>query len=253
MPPDNDNPLPRLLDLRLRVRDCEEVEGRKDLRVDLRIHRAEIDASEGTVISVELRKVTLGLGLDGFETLPTSHLGEPVKELEIVGKQVATVKTNIEGKATARAGLDLTQMNPVNLKLTAEAVIGAKATTTYTTKEDITAHLVKARGGDTWEVSEPRKQPGSAPPPLDGSYLVDRVLCKVTPQRGANMKRVVLEAYAKQRDMKLQIESGPLLQTFITVGQEKLFKILVARSLGLVGNKYAGVVKLSRSELEVED
>jgi hypothetical protein len=67
------------------------------------------------------------------------------------------------------------------------------------------------------------------------------------------MMSVSVTAYAKQRDLKLELLKGDLWQTFMSPGQQKLFKILVAKSLGQVGSEYAGIVKLSHSETEIED
>jgi hypothetical protein len=42
--PSDDNSLPRLLELKLRVANCPKEEGRKDVRADLRIYRTEMMA-----------------------------------------------------------------------------------------------------------------------------------------------------------------------------------------------------------------
>jgi hypothetical protein len=64
---------------------------------------------------------------------------------------------------------------------------------------------------------------------------------------------VGLSAYARQRDVAVALTKGSLRHNFINTNQEKLFAILIARSLGLVGSKYAGIVKFSKSEVELED
>jgi hypothetical protein len=253
MPTDN-NCLPQLLDLRLRVVKCTKEEGQKDVRVDLRIGRSEIDGPEGAVISVQLKKATMDLELAGLDAVPKTRLGEPVRDIEIVEKQTTNVKTNVEGKVAMHAGVDIAKLNPASLRLSADATAEAKATSVHTTKQEITEYRVKARGGDTWEISEPRtKTSGMQEKPLDGTYLLDQVLCKVAPQNGANINSVGVTAYAKQRDITLELTKGNLWQTFVNTSQEKLFKILVAKSLGVAGNPYAGIVKLSRSETEIED
>lgn len=250
----DNNSLPELLDLRLRVQDCSKSEGRKDVRVDLRVNCVELDGPEGYVISVQLHKATLDLQLAGFDAVPNTRLGEPMRELEVKEKQTTKLTTSMEGRATAAAGVDVTKVVPATLKLSADATVQAKLASTYTAKEDITAYRVKARGGDTWEVSEPRLKTGKSElVPLDGTYLLDGVLCKLAPQRGANMKNVGVTAYVKQRDMKLGVSKGTVWQTYVSVSQEKLFNIFVAKSLGQMRAKYSGVVKLSHSETDVED
>jgi hypothetical protein len=247
------NSLPELLDLRLRIRECEKSDGHKELRVDLRINRADFDGPDDCIISVALQKATLDLQLSGLEAVPNTRLGEPVRELQVTEKQTTKVTTGMEGKATARAGVDLTKVVPAALSLSADATVRAKASSTFTSKQDITGYRVKARGGDTWEVSEPQLKTGEKEAALlDGTYLLDDVLCNAKPTRGANIKSVGLTAYAKQRDLKLDISKATVWQT-IGLNQEKLFSIFVAKSLGPAGSKYSGLVKLSHSEIEVED
>jgi hypothetical protein len=252
MPTDN-NSLPLLLDLRLRVRDSEEEEGQKDVRIDLRIHCSEIDGPDDAVVSVQLKKAALELELIGLDAVPNGRFGEPLRQNELVEKQTTTIRTNLEGKAAVHAGVDIAKLTPATLKLSADAVAEAKASSVYTSKQEVTEYRVKARGGDTWEVREPLTKNAPRQAPLDGTYLSDDVLCKVSRQKGANMMSVGVTAYARQRDMTLELTKGTFWQTYVNAGQEKLFKILVAKSLGLSGNKYAGIVKLSRSELEIED
>jgi hypothetical protein len=252
--PTDDNSLPRLLDLRVRVRECPKNEEHKDVRVDLRVDRAEIDGPDGAVISVQLQRATLSMDLSGLDAVPQTRFGEPVLENKVVEKQTTKVTTNLDGKVGLHAGADITKVVPVNLRLTADASAEAKAASVYTAKQEIAEFRVKARGGDIWEVSEPRtKTSGMEKRTLDGTYLSDEVLCKVSTQRGANMLSVGMTAFAKQKEMTLELKKGKLLHTFLTVGQEKLFKILVAKSLGLEGNPYAGIVRLSRSEFDIED
>jgi hypothetical protein len=249
----DNNSLPELLDLRLRVQDCSKPEGHKEIRVDLRVNRADFDGPDDSIISVAVQKTTLELQLSGLEAIPNTRLGEPVRELQVTEKQTTKVTTGMEGTATARAGIDVTKVVPATLSLSADAKVQAKVSSTFTSKQAITAFRVKARGGDTWEVSEPQLKTGEKEAPLlDGTYLSDAVLCNAKPARGANIKSVGLTAYAKQRDLKLDISRASVWQV-LGLNQEKLFSIFVAKSLGQVGSKYSGVVKLSHSEIEVED
>jgi hypothetical protein len=252
--PNDENSLPQLLDLRVRIANCTKVEGRKDVLVDLRIHRTEIDGPEEAVISVQLKRATLELDLAGLEAVPKTRLGEPVRENRIVEKQTTKVTTTLDAKVGVHAGLDITMLNLPSLKLSADATAEAKATSVHTAKQDIAEYRVKARPGDTWEVTEPRtKTSGTQQQPLDGTYLLDEVLCKVAPQKGANMMSVGVTAVAKQRDMMLELTKGNLWQTYVNTSHEKLFKILLAKSLCPAGNTYSGLIKLSRSETDIEN
>lgn len=96
MPADN-NSIPHLLALTLRVQACEE-ERQKDVRVDLRINCSEIEGPEDCVVSVRLRKVTLRLNLAGLDAVPNTLLGEPVREIKVVGKQTNTTRTTLDAK-----------------------------------------------------------------------------------------------------------------------------------------------------------
>jgi hypothetical protein len=203
---------------------------------------------------VQLKRAMLEMELSGLETVPQSRFGEPVRENKVVEKLATNVKTDLEGKVAISAGLDISKLNPTTLKLTANGLAAAKATSVYTSKQEHTDYRVQARGGDTWEVCEPKtKASGLQEQPLDGTYLSDEVLCKVAAQRGANMMTVSISAFARQRDMTLEITNGSLWQTYVNTSQEKLFKILVAKSLGQAGGPYAGLVKLSRSETDIEN
>jgi hypothetical protein len=251
--PTDENSLPQLLDLRVRVQKCAEIEGHRDVRADLRIYRSEVDGPDGAAIAVQLKRATLEMELAGLDTIPKTRLGDPVRENKVVEKQATNVKTNLEGKVAVHAGLDITKLNPATLKLSADGLAEAKATTTHTSKQEIVDYRVKARGGDTWEICEPKTKASSMQEqPLDGTYLSDDILCKVAPQRGANMMSVNITAVARQRDMTLELTKGNLWQTYVNTSHEKLFKILVAKSLGRAGSEYAGLIKLSRSETDIE-
>ncbi|MGC0325025.1 hypothetical protein ABIG06_005654 [Bradyrhizobium sp. USDA 326] len=251
----DNNSLPHLLELKLRVQPCEEEQSHKDVRVDLRVHCSEIDGPEDCLISVRLKSATIDLDLTGLDAVPNTRLGEPLRDLKVTSKQTNTIRTTLDGKAAAHAGVDVAKLNPATLKLSADASAEVKVTALQTSKQDVTEYRVKARPGDTWEVAEPPKKTatGTERVPLDGTYLLDQVLCRVAPQRGANMMSVGVSAYAKQRDLHLELVKGDLWQTFMSKSQEKLFKILVAKSLGQAGSKYAGIVKLSYSEIEIEE
>jgi hypothetical protein len=210
------------------------------------------------MISVKLRKATLDLELTGLEPLSRTRLGEPLRELAVTEKQATNAKTVASGKVAAHAGISLTELVPANLRLSADAAIEAKVTVTTTSKADVSEYRVKARPGDTWEVSEPLLKTASGrvrdtQPVLDGTYLEDQTLCQVKQLPGANMLSVGLSASAKQRDIALDLTTQSFRHNFVNTSQKKLFNILIARSLGFVGPKYAGIVKLSSSEIEIED
>ena len=247
------NSMPQVVEVKLRLRPCTIISEAKDVVADLRVNRGEIDCPEGNLITVELKRVFLGLELTGLDTVPKTRLGEPIKEIKIVEKQSTTVKQTAEGKLTGQVGIDIKHLVEANFKLNAGGSVEAKATTTNTAKVDITQYRVKARGDDTWEVSEPEQKANRGSSVLDGTYLADDCLCKILPQSGSNMRGVELSAYAKQRDLSLKLSKNSLKQRFLNYNQERLFGILVAQSFGLVGPKYAGIVRLSMSEVILED
>ena len=249
----DNNSLPHLLDLRLRLRSCGG--GESDVLVDLRIHRAEIDCPDNSLIAVEIKRATLDLELAGLDAVPRTRIGEPIRELQVIQKQATNIKAVASGKATASAGVDVTKVIPAHLKLSADATVEAKITSTTTSKQETAEYRVKARGGDTWEVSEPKMKTtaGHSEAVLDGTYLDDETLCKVQTQSGANRTSVALTAYVRQRDVALTTAKGAFLHKFVNPSQEKLFNIFVVKSLGITGGKYAGIVKLSCSEIDIEN
>ena len=252
--PVDDNSMPYLLDLRLRLET--HGGGERDVCVELRASPEEIDGPDGFILTIELKKVMLGLDLAGVEIVPQTRLGEPIREIQEVQKRTTSLKTAAAGHAKASAGLDLTSVVPAKLKLEADMSVEAKFASSTSSKQEISEYRIKARGGDTWEVAEiSSKVPGAAfsVPSLDGTYLNGEMLCSVQEQSRANRVAVTLTAFVKQRDVKLTTRKGKLLQNFMSPNQEKLFNIFVKRSLGMSGGKYAGIVKLSRSEIEIEN
>lgn len=103
---------------------------------------------------------------------------------------------------------------------------------------------MKARGNDTWEVTEPDGKP------LDGTYLDNTDLCEFLLRAGANRAGVQSSVEIKQKDLDFDYRRSPL--SFINPNKKKLLGILLAKSLTNEGGEYKGKIVLSNTEIEHE-
>lgn len=247
------NAIVELVELLLRVTGENGKIGDFGVRVDLRIAAADLDGPNGLSFNVGLKKAGLSLDLSGLNVSPGTRQGEPIKPNEVAIKQKMSSERVVENEAIARIDAALNaSTSKMEAGLGIKAGAGAKhstkgKTTVSTTASENASHIrVKARGGDNWEVSEPH--PGH----LDGTYLNDEVLCRVVAIAGANSHRIELCAYAKQKDLVLNVTHNGSKIPFLSTNHEKMLKILIGKAISASGSQYAGTITFSRSETEVE-
>lgn len=240
------NKITDLVELFLRV--AGQGEDGAEVRVDLRIASADIDAEDGTMsFSVSLKKAWLSMDVNGVTPEPGTRHGEPKKENEVQLK--SKVSTEDRTEVGVQAGVNVCASPTkadASLNLGAKAAKGSKELVATSSAETTTHMRVKARGGLSWEIAEARPQP------LDGTYLENEVLCRVTALPGANSKSIELLAYAKQKDLILDLKSGGSKIPFKSNNHEKMLKILIAKALSATGSRYAGKIDFSKSEAEIE-
>lgn len=251
MTPSNQNSIEDLVDLLLRIA-CNEKTGQFEVRVDLRINSSDLDAPDGTAFTVGLKRAWLKLDRSGVEIVPGERFGEPTRPNVVAVKQKTSTESVIESQAGAQADVAL-HANLSTLRGGAAAKVAASAKhhvagkkVVSTTASENAAHIrVKARPAERWEVSE-------SAGPLDGTYLNDELLCRIVARDRSNSHSVELTAYAKQKDLILNVTHNGSKFPFITPNHDKLLKILIGKALSSQGSQYDGTITFSKSESDLE-
>jgi len=247
--PDDNNALPELVELLVRVSQTKLKDKELEILPELRISSATVDGPDGLCFTVSLRRAWLSLDLMGLETVPGSRLGEPTKPNEVSVKHKTSHEIVTQNQITAQAGVraDKTSAN-VEIGLGGKHQSTGK-TTSSTTSTEATPHIrVKARGNLMWEITD-----SPLAGELDGTFLNNEILCRVKPKSGANAKTIQLAAFVKQRDVLLRLLKSNCRFPFPSLNHEKMMKILIAKALSASGTKFNGTVEFSKSEIDIED
>jgi hypothetical protein len=242
------NSIPELLELLLRTSNvgCKAKESK--ICIDLRIANADLDGPDGLYFSVGLKRVWLSLDLNGLEPVPGTRFGEPTKANEVAVKQKLSNENTVRDQAELQAAAHLNMTSPaIDAKLAAGRRATAKTTLSTTTAETTQHMRVKARANLMWEVTESAQFTQ-----LDATYLENEVLCRAKSVAGANSKSVSLTAYAKQRDLLLNLTRNGAKFSFLSNNHAKMLKILIGKALSTSGTEYGGIITFSTSEEEVE-
>lgn len=248
------NSLPDLLELLLRVVPTKGKGKGKALNIspELRITKGIVDGEEDLCFEVAIKRVWLDLNLDGLDPISGTRFGEPVKDNGAEVKHKISHEVVKQGEAHADIGPSVAPSN-VSGSLSGGARVKAAAKTvkSTTSTENILHLKVKARSNLRWEITEsPQLEE------LDGTYLVGmrgEPLCKVSSKTGANFRSVQLDAIVKQRDVIFRPQKKKRLISFLNPTQEKMMQILIAKALSGTKSKFNGLIKFSRSELEIEE
>jgi hypothetical protein len=238
------NSIPDLVDLSVRVPPKSEEQTENEVRVELRIHPAQLDGPNDLEFSVGLRRMTLSMDLSGLAPVPGSRFGEPTKENEAIQERSLSTEASVENKDGGSGGVKLAMSPELSLKSDKSSVV--KKTSTVSVTERKHHHRVRARGNLTWEISEPPWES----PTLDLTYMNDEPLCKFASLDRANSKIVEITAYAKQKD--LTFESKKPNFSFRSTNHKKLLNILLSKALSS-DEPFTGIVTFSRSVVNLED
>ncbi|WP_198034804.1 hypothetical protein [Bradyrhizobium sp. WSM1417] len=237
------NSIPDLVELIVRCTPSAAVEGQNEIRSELRVQPAMLEASSKLRFSVGLKRLMLSLDLSGLHAVPGSRHGEPIKESQETRERTVSTEISVERKRTGGLGLKLALNSELSAKTDDSQAIAEKGTVSTTEKQ--THYRVRARGNLTWEISEPPWEM----PILDGTYLNDALLLRTSCQDRANTKRIDLTAYAKQKDIVFTPEK---VGVFRGTNERKLLQVLLSKALA-GSDSFAGLVAFSRSEIDVED
>lgn len=238
----NENPLIDLVELSTRLVAVEDSPGESELRVELRVHPAQLDGPENCQFDVSLKRLTLSLNVTGIKTVPGSHYGEPTRENEQINERTLSTEISLENKTAGGSGYKLS----VNPELTLKADIGhtAKKKSTVSTTEKERHRDVEARGNLRWLVSRPHWEDQI----LDAKFLNDQTLCKITFKDRANNRSIVLTAFAKQKELDVHTPPGFLR----TINHRKNMKVLLSKALSL-NSPFDGYITFSKSVISFED
>lgn len=242
----DNNAVPDLLELLLRVVNSGTKAKIANLHVDMRIARVELECPDGLCFAVGLKRVWLSLDVTGLAPLPGSRYGEPTRPNETSLKQKFVSESTVESQTGSAGELRLNASPGANIN----AKFGAKEKTKNSvTSTALSTHTkVKARANLKWEITESPDLDH-----LDGTYLNDDVLCRASVLAGANSKSVQLDAYAPQKDVTLELKSHKNVFSWPSKNHEKMLKVLIAKAIAGSAVPYSGIVTLSRSGVEIED
>lgn len=250
MPADRQNAISDLVDLRLRLRRSEIDQETFFVHSELRIGTAEVNDDEGITFKVAVKRLIVGLEMDGVDVEPGSRFGEPVRTSGPTVKASHRSESSTTAKIDGRALLKVSETGIPSGGASSE-VKGSKElkdTVVKETQVEIQDHHVVARGGDRWEVIDRVKDR------LDGTYLSDeQALCCLKSSKGANRRAATLVAEIAQRDLIFDMSETGAFRKLSTT-QKKLIGILIAKCAHIsADSQYAGKIRVSRSESEVED
>jgi hypothetical protein len=218
--------------------------------VDLRVGPAQIEGPHNLNITVSVKRLTLGLDLAGLRIAPNSRFGELVRPNVDTQEKTIKTETSIEGEIKGDAGFKVSATALPEVSFNAGAKRTAKTTNLISSSEKQNHVRVRARGNQTWEVTEP---PWENAKHLDASFLNHDVLCKVQSQKGANARNVQLTAFAKQKEIVLTAAKSRSILRFRSTNHERLMKILISKAISSSSGEYSGIVTFSHSEADLED
>jgi hypothetical protein len=222
----------------------------RNVHVDLRVQPAQIDGPDDLVFSVSVKRLSLNLNLGGLQIAPHSRFGELLKPNVDAHERTLKTETSIESELKGDAGLKVSATSLPEVSIGGGKKRISKAINSVSSIEKQNHVRVRARGNQTWEVTEP---PWEEVKHLDATYLNHDVLCKVRPQKGANARSVQLTAFAKQKELVLATAKSKLIFRLRSTNHERLLKVLIGKALSSSSGEYSGIVTFSNSEADLED
>jgi hypothetical protein len=219
--PDDRNSIPELIEVLMRVVASNEPQTH-EVRLDLRVYRAEVVSEEGLEFVVELDRAVFGLDLDGLDVVPKSRFGEPTKPNDVSIEHHLSRESSVQGEvgASLDGAVSANPTGGASLKLSGSA----SGKQTHSSSAQLTERKlrVKARGNLKWEITEPHPAAGLSP--LHDTYLNDEVVCKITAQKGANRLAVRVATSARKADIRLSMKKNKSPLSFRSTNHEKMLK-----------------------------
>jgi hypothetical protein len=254
-----ENKFPLIGDISLKL---EKRDDRTACVVSLDMGTGEVPVNSGT-FEVSFTRAFLKVVCNGYEIIKSSRYGIPRKAQISKTKRTTEVDTHLdlstETEVSLEGSVSATEPPTASAIASTKAAAGVQKShsTTDETETEILFHLVKARGGDTWEIGDKTK--GDS---LDGNYLDDDVLFEFSPlkETQGNMRSIEIYLIVQQSDMDLNhsLTSGWNVgqNSFFSVNRKKLSKIFSGKCLAKVYSleePYNGKFAISYIEEDVPD
>jgi hypothetical protein len=251
----NENPFPDLVEVTATLVSTEEAASNYDLLVELRVHPCEIEEEIGT-ISVEIFEATLSLDIGGVNIVPKTKFGQPVLAAvihrDVQFEETTNISTDNEtSQALKGSGSAAFSISGPKLEGKTEGKQEAKeksssgTTLKKSTTEEAEFHRIKAMGNDNWKISMEGKKP------LDGVFIDNEPLCKLSPTAGGNRIYAATELVVKQRHMNTELVSPKKAGFFRTNNQVKIASIVMKKSLNSIispGKRFDGTLIFAKTE-----
>jgi hypothetical protein len=257
----NENPFPDLVEVTAALVSTEEAAGTYELLIQLRVHPCEIEEEIGR-ISVEIFEATLSLDIDGVNIVQKTKFGQPVLAA-VVHRDVQLEETtnistdNESSKAFKGFGSAAVSIYGPKLEGKTEGKQEAKeksssgTTVKKSTTEELEFYRIKAIGNDNWKLSMEAKKP------LDGVFIDNEPLCRLSAIAGSNRIYAGTELVVKQRHMKTELIAPKKINIFFrTNNQEKIAEIVMKKSIhGTLSpdKRFDGSLIFARTESSIEE
>jgi hypothetical protein len=245
------------LDFNMQVVDAEMF----DCLADLRIGKDEFEHA-GYTYTISIGRALLAMDFSGYEVLPRSRYGEPIQEnvlkvdVKFQKEKGLSAATNVETGAKTKIG----GMNPeLDVTASADALVAANSdqNVTINSETQTLVYAVKAKGGDYWEVTEPR--PDGTFLPLDRTFLNGDKLCGLNLLPLQNHRQVGGVVRVRARDIEVHsvgASKSPSVWNLLPKNKQKVLKALIAKKLSNLSNPenaYKGTIDIAQVEIEHEE
>lgn len=230
---DNNNPVPRLSELKLEISALQE---RDKIEVKPRLRMGSIDIlpqngeEHDFAFKVSLKRVEFRIIVEGGEVDDENRLGEKLKEYARgISSAKLTIEEGIDIKSDQNIGLGSeVSASKISISGTAKLAAARNNNTKKRRQKEVTDDSpisnVTARGDNSWEITD------SLEGVLDGSYLEGRRICLVSLTNNSNRTEIRGVVCCSVRDLELEaLDSSKRL--FKGTNRQKMIKVLVGRRL----------------------
>jgi hypothetical protein len=110
------NSIPDLVELSTRVSEGGNELGEGEVRVELRVHPAQLDSPKDLRFTVGLKRLWLSLDLSGLQAVSGSRFGEPIRDNEQIREHTLSTEISVENKSADNVGVKLALYPELTLK-----------------------------------------------------------------------------------------------------------------------------------------
>ena len=232
----SESPFPDLVEVTAALVSTEEAASNYELSVELRVHPCEIEEEIGR-ISVEIFEATLSLDIGGVTIAPKTRFGQPVLAAiirrDVQLEETTNISTDnetsqaVKGSGSAAFSISGPKVEgKIEGKQEAKEKSSSGNAVKKSTTEEVEFHRIKAIGNDNWKLSMEGKKP------LDGVFIDNEPLCKLSAIAGSNRIYAETKLVVKQRHMKTELIAPKKTTIFFrTNNRAKIAEIVMKKSL----------------------